>query len=326
MTLSYGSFAADFFDTESIALSSLEEHEEVVASHDVNLRMLQTGKGAFRSVFASRSCGEIELHSGGFNAALTMEMESPADAVMFIFPRSASGRFLANGVDLGDDKLIFVPPGTGMDIVVPALAGSHSVSIHPRRFDELIQRLCPSLGPPECMTVVGSNPVRSRQLHADIITLIGQSGSSVGGEDLSNLLAVLIAALESDAGGEAPDCLLTAGARARVARRVREYIEHHFRCAVHMDEVCLDTGVGVRTLQRAFREYFRVSVTQYLKLVRLDALHRALRASDPSTASVSKLALENGFGHLGRMSVEFRRQFGKSPSKVLSAAASPGLY
>ena len=210
MTLSYDSFVADFFDTASIALSSLEEHEEVVASHDVNLRMLQTGKGAFRSVFASRSCGETELHSGGFNAALTMEMESPVDAVMFIFPRSASGRFLANGIDLGDDKLIFVPPGTGIDIVVPALAGSHSVSIPPRRFHELIQRLCPSLGPPECLTVVGSNPVRSRQLHADITTLIGQSGSSVGGEDLSNLLAVLIAALESDAGGEAPDCLLTA--------------------------------------------------------------------------------------------------------------------
>ncbi len=38
-------------------------------------------------------------------------------SVGIIFPRSVSGDFLANGENIGNDKLVVIPPGSGVDIV-----------------------------------------------------------------------------------------------------------------------------------------------------------------------------------------------------------------
>ena len=84
-----------------------------------------------------------------------------------------------------------------------------------------------------------------------------------------------------------------------------------------MDEVCQAVGAGLRSVQRAFMEYFSVSVTQYLKLVRLNALQRDLRAAVPSESTVAGLATHNGFSHLGRASVDFHKQFGTTASETL---------
>jgi AraC family ethanolamine operon transcriptional activator len=108
--------------------------------------------------------------------------------------------------------------------------------------------------------------------------------------------------------------------RRRIARRAQEYIEQNFRQPNRIDEICQETGAGLRTLQRSFKEYFSVSVTEYLKLVRLDALHRDLCSADPLEMTVAELGMKNGFTHLGRLAVDFRKQFGQSPSKVLLRA------
>jgi len=330
MTIHYDNFAADISDAESSEFSSVEENEETLGSYGVDQEMKQLGKGPYRATLAMRRCGEVELFSDRFNVALSMHLEPPEQMVGFLFPRTVSGRFLAEGADLGNERLLVLPPGSGADIVVPALVGSDSILIPTQRFHELVARLCPALEPIESLAVVGGDHVRHRQLRAAITTLIRQPGSPIDSEEVSNVLAVLMASLEASRGGEASDQLLTTGARTRVARRAQEFIDQNFRRTVRIDEVCRETGVGVRTLQRSFREYFQVSFTEYLKLARLDAHHRALRAADPSRATVAELGLENGLTHLGRLSVDFRGQFGKSPSEVLrERTRSPvegGLY
>jgi len=76
-------------------------------------------------------------------------------------------------------------------------------------------------------------------------------------------------------------------------------------------------GVGARTVQRSFREYFDLTITDYLNAVRLDAAHRELAAAQPAQDSVTAIALRSGFSHLGRFSVEFRKRFGESPRETL---------
>jgi transcriptional regulator GlxA family with amidase domain len=95
-----------------------------------------------------------------------------------------------------------------------------------------------------------------------------------------------------------------------------------------MEDLCRVTGVGVRTLQRCFRQYFDFSITAYLKTLRLDAARRALAAARPLQDSVTKIALQHGFTHLGRFSVEFRERFGDSPREILAIRARstrPGM-
>ena len=52
-----------------------------------------------------------------------MYLEPPEQMVGFLFPRTVSGRFLAEGANLSNERLLVLPPGSGADIVVPALVG-----------------------------------------------------------------------------------------------------------------------------------------------------------------------------------------------------------
>ena len=114
-----------------------------------------------------------------------------------------------------------------------------------------------------------------------------------------------------------PERLLGNAARAHVAKRAQEFIEESYREAIRMEDLCRVTGFGARALQRSFREYFDLTITGYLKVVRLGAAHRELAAAQPSKNSVAAIAHRNGFRHLGRFSVEFRERFGESPRDTL---------
>jgi len=119
-----------------------------------------------------------------------------------------------------------------------------------------------------------------------------------------------------------PQALPFDGARSGVARRARAFIDEHFREAVGMEDLCRATGVGVRTLQRGFKRRFGVTVTTYLKAVRLDAAYRDLVAAHPSRDTVTTVALRNGCRHLGRFSSEFRERFGQLPRETLRSEPS----
>jgi len=119
-----------------------------------------------------------------------------------------------------------------------------------------------------------------------------------------------------------PQALPFEGAHVGVARRVRAFIDGHFRERVRMEDLCRATGVEVRTLQRCFKRCFGVSVTSYLKAVRLDAAYRDLLDAHPSRNTVTTIALRNGYSHLGRFSTEFRERFGQLPSETLSSESA----
>jgi len=112
------------------------------------------------------------------------------------------------------------------------------------------------------------------------------------------------------------------GSRRGVATRARAYIDGHFREPVRMQDLSRATGVGVRTLQRCFRQRFGVSVTSYLKAVRLDAAYRELIVAHPSRDTVTAIALRNGCRHVGRFSSEFRERFGQLPRETLRSEPS----
>jgi len=104
----------------------------------------------------------------------------------------------------------------------------------------------------------------------------------------------------------------------RIARLAQEYIEDHYYETFRMEDLCRYTGVSMRTLQRSFLVYFQVSPSGYIKARRLNAARQALVAADPSRDQVSRIAVDNGYTHLGRFSVDYREHFGESPRKTLA--------
>ena len=109
------------------------------------------------------------------------------------------------------------------------------------------------------------------------------------------------------------------GARSRVAKSAQEFIVANFRTPVQLEDLCRESGTGIRTLQRCFRGYFDLSITDYLKTVRLDSAYRELTVANGEGENVTKIALRNGFTHLGRFSVAYHVRFGEMPSETLAA-------
>ena len=319
--MNYQEFASDLRG-QTIVFSSIEENEATMRVFDVHQDLRQLGKGQFRSHLAVRTVGDTELFADRFNTALSLHIEAPKGTTGVLFPRSISGRFLASGENLCEDKLIVLPPGTGTDVVIPAMAGSEDLAIPPDRFTKLMHILCPTIDVPDHATIYEGDAAKLHALQERIVDFVSVPETEISKEDVSGLVDRTIAWLGESAPYWGPESMTINPQRARIAKQAREYIEEHHDDCVRMEDLCKESSVGVRTLQRCFKEYFDVTVSEFLKTKRLDAVHRDLGDAHLETHTVTEIALNHGFSHLGRFSVEFKERFGESPGLILAAKES----
>jgi AraC-like DNA-binding protein len=108
--------------------------------------------------------------------------------------------------------------------------------------------------------------------------------------------------------------------RARLARRADAWMRDHLSESLRMPKICLALRVSRRELEYAFRTVFDQSPRDYLQMLRLNAIRRALRhSSDP----VIRVAYDHGITHLSRFAAHYRAIFGESPSETASAESKP---
>jgi len=322
--MTYAQFASDLPPDRITTFSSAEENEEAMRRLGVDQQIRQLGKGPFRVDLAVEGTEHAELYSDRFSTAFTMSLASPDGYVGLLFLRSARDRVLVCGEEVADDKLVVVPPGSSVDIVGPDLTASEAIALPAERFEGVAQRVCPvpRLDRLRETTVIPGNTEKLHALRRGVLDLVKHPERDPRREQCTRLLAETIAWMDESCPRWRPERIVVNGARSRVAKRAQEFLEEHYWDSVHMEDLCRTAGVGIRTLQRCFREYFDLTITDYLKTLRLNAAWRDLAAADPSQTSVTTIALEHGFGHLGRFSVEFRDRFGESPSETLARAGS----
>lgn len=113
---------------------------------------------------------------------------------------------------------------------------------------------------------------------------------------------------------------LAQGGQERVPHyllRARQFLQEHAREALRLDDLEQAAGVSREKLFDAFRRHHGLTPMAYLKHYRLTAVRSALLSAG-AAASVSSVALEWGFGHLGRFASDYRKAFGESPSGTLA--------
>ncbi|MEO1679696.1 MAG: AraC family transcriptional regulator [Pseudomonadota bacterium] len=98
----------------------------------------------------------------------------------------------------------------------------------------------------------------------------------------------------------------------RHLRRAISFIHAFHHADIRLEDIAKAAGIHPRTLQTAFRQTMGHTPMQFLKEVRLDrARYHLLRRHN--RASVSEIAFDCGYSHLGRFSRDFRARFGQSP-------------
>lgn len=103
-------------------------------------------------------------------------------------------------------------------------------------------------------------------------------------------------------------------------RRAVEYLEAHAAEAVTIEQLAQAVNVSARALFCAFRETYDQTPMGYLRELRLNRVHEALRHADPAATNLTHLAMQWGFFHYGRFATYYRERFGERPQDTLRHA------
>ena len=110
--------------------------------------------------------------------------------------------------------------------------------------------------------------------------------------------------------------LESATASFKQVRNIEDYIESHANQPIDMTTLATASGLSGAAIHRAFRKNRDYTPMQFLKQTRMRLVNQRLLIAGLSD-SVSRIAMECGFTHLGRFAAEYRRQYGEDPSQTL---------
>lgn len=143
--------------------------------------------------------------------------------------------------------------------------------------------------------------------------VFGCDAAERGAAALARMLALLedlVADVAAGAGVRPSDA-------ARRVRMAEEIMRARSSEPLAMHEVARAVGVGLRSLQLAFRAERGEEPRATLARVRMEGARARLLAA-PEGDSVTAIALDCGFAHLGRFAVAYRRAYGERPSETLA--------
>ncbi len=103
--------------------------------------------------------------------------------------------------------------------------------------------------------------------------------------------------------------------------RLERWVDAHLGEALTLDRLCAISGVRWRTLQKAVMALRGQSPLEWIAARRLAAV-RAQLLLKPADATISRIALDFGFTHLGRFSAIYHQTYGELPSETLEMARS----
>jgi transcriptional regulator GlxA family with amidase domain len=114
-----------------------------------------------------------------------------------------------------------------------------------------------------------------------------------------------------------PGTALTSS-RGRI-HRVLDYIDQHANEPLTTADLTQVAGVSARGLQDGFQKQVGMSPMAYVRNARLERAHADLLAN-PTSMSVTDVAMRWGFFHLSRFAGQYRRRFGVLPSTTVKRA------
>ncbi|RLB42177.1 MAG: hypothetical protein DRH23_17335 [Deltaproteobacteria bacterium] len=102
-----------------------------------------------------------------------------------------------------------------------------------------------------------------------------------------------------------------------LVREVAQHCADRERDPIRIADLCREVGVSERTVRYAFQHVTGLSPLTFLKRERLNRVRDALRDRSPTGTLIKRIALSQGFQHLGQFSQDYRRLFGETPTETL---------
>jgi AraC-like DNA-binding protein len=101
-------------------------------------------------------------------------------------------------------------------------------------------------------------------------------------------------------------------------RRAEEFICDNLSNPITRDQLADISGRSIRTLSRSFEKKYGLGPMAFIKQRRLDAAYLDLLSAKPDTTTVTQVAFNYGFSHIGKFAIEYGKAFRESPSVSLA--------
>jgi AraC-like DNA-binding protein len=105
----------------------------------------------------------------------------------------------------------------------------------------------------------------------------------------------------------------------RLIDRACDILRSELDQPVSIASVAARLGVTTRHLQKGFQRHLATTPQRFLNECRLDLARRRLLAAMKGE-TVTSIALDCGFGHLGEFAIRYQQRFDEKPSKTLQEA------
>lgn len=273
----------------------------------------------------STTMGFVEY---GTDVTVGIDTETPLNCYSVSLPVSGQQELAVRGERLTSDRDtgIIISPDTRQELTIGGNCRKMLVAI-PRLamrqvLEELLQR--PAAKPLEFESGMDAANGRQaswwRMVRHMITEMEGTSadlyGNTFFSADLEKaLIKGLVLSQPSNYSAELAQALGTK--HPHYLLKARDFIQANCKQDIALEDIETVAGVPRYKLFEAFKQYFGMSPMAYLKKYRLEQVRRAL-LSDGGHGNVSSIALDWGFSHLGRFSIEYRRLFDESPSQTLN--------
>ena len=105
--------------------------------------------------------------------------------------------------------------------------------------------------------------------------------------------------------------------RDKALLAAENYIAEFGSEQITIPELCSIANVSERTLEYAFRERYNLTPKNYSLIHRMNNVRKQLRKANPNKHTVSEIARQHGFWHMGQFSADYKKIFDELPSETL---------
>jgi AraC family ethanolamine operon transcriptional activator len=297
---------------------------QATAQPDWSQEYRQLSAGAYEGLVQHVQLPGVRLVREDSNRVLHQRGDLGRGAYGLAMPLRADGEAWFNGQQVGADA-IMVGCGDELDLRTPQQLTLIAVVVDAALLQPLWQRMYqkPLSAWLASQLVVPARPAAAlavRQMHASLMDRLGDP-SAAWPDDSALRRArdeLLIEWIEALPERVDTSQLPNARARRQLVNRACELMLNQPDEPLSMLELCRQVGASRRKLSYCFQDVLGTSPMKYLRAVRLNCARRELRQGQ---GPVQDVAARWGFWHSGQFAVDYRRQFGESPSATLREGA-----
>jgi AraC family ethanolamine operon transcriptional activator len=292
-------------------------------------RHMQLGPGRLWASIERMRFNALALRITDFSAAVRATVEPPKEIVTLGFVLRADEPLLITGQHFRVDMMSVFGAGQESEVCYPA--GSRSVTlampsaVYARELATAPTR--DSLASWETnpqVRVAAPDAARLRDIIFAMEALaVRDPGLWLDGQWTVNAERALLEAFFCPLGDPA-SIGIGSSDRSHAARTIVREVEARLdadpTALPSMSALCTALRISRRTLERAFHDLLGVSPAHHLRTRSLNAVREALLHCQPAPGIVTRIAIDNGFWHLGRFSLSYRTLFGERPIDTLRRA------